>query len=766
MASEKIPARFSPIFVESSAAAVESWIPAEFEEGTELSPRLLDVNLIIVGDGPEAERLLERRWEEGGRVCLLWTSRLPERSKGNIASPEEFEDEIENLEDESAELEHVEGPTSKREDTKAEPADLSEELIDEAQDLKKPPHPEKASEQFEAPSPKKEPRKEQKWPMFQLKSFTWQPPSRSAPSAAVVVLRKRFACMEVGSIRIGPDIVDLKPGQWYELIFDRHGRPTGVCVLQRASLEHGEVEVAWQLSGAVLLADGAAGQAGEQKPEAWTETADVQVHCEDAKPAFVCHHGPVLFATLWFVACMLLWSPLHARFEPELRPGQFAWWRLSSGTVMSILPLAYHPVMTKFFLGFEPRRGRVSVRAASVVVYFLGWIPPMYVLGGKYHVPYFAMAMVLMETWTLVEFSLMHRLHGETRTVEPETPTSLKTSTTKPKDFKKQLLYTFGLASSRTLYQGSMWIITLVYGILEPVDRYLAGFWLTTATALSELAYVGSMQFLYNRFVWRPRVDPLAKTAVVGDQIEGPCGLLCFAHGITESVRLTNLLAAAVWSTGWQWSWLGTIAMIFVANVAQRYGLHTYIITLILPKRFWGWIRPGCTAMVHRHARFYCGYHRFLGVISLVAVNTVSQMVIPGRTSALLYNEQTLILALVLLGFEILEDVVVYLNLLPLDPWRSRMMEFYEKLHPLHIKQLMCKDNRGISNAVPLRLHCARWLSPRVSRLLIDTKALMFMVFFWVPMGIGFTVGICSEPIPGELRALDAIVWTTPWRCS
>ncbi|CAE7371213.1 CPX1 [Symbiodinium sp. CCMP2592] len=39
--------------------------------------RLLDVNLIIVGCGPEAVQLLQRRVDAGGRACLLWTDRPP-----------------------------------------------------------------------------------------------------------------------------------------------------------------------------------------------------------------------------------------------------------------------------------------------------------------------------------------------------------------------------------------------------------------------------------------------------------------------------------------------------------------------------------------------------------------------------------------------------------------------------------------------------------------------------------------------------------------
>ena len=48
--------------------------------GGERHWRLLDVNLIIIGSGPQAERLLQRRLRAGGRACLLWTRVPPESS--------------------------------------------------------------------------------------------------------------------------------------------------------------------------------------------------------------------------------------------------------------------------------------------------------------------------------------------------------------------------------------------------------------------------------------------------------------------------------------------------------------------------------------------------------------------------------------------------------------------------------------------------------------------------------------------------------------
>ena len=429
-----------------------------------------------------------------------------------------------------------------------------------------------------------------------------------------------------------------------------------------------------------------------------------------------------------------------------------------------VLPLQMHPMLARAALGFRPaRRVALPVQAVAVAVYFLGQIPPMYVLGGYYHLPYFAGWILVMEIWVALELYLMYCLHRDKNSaIEP-----CKHPGVKHRDFKRQVLWTLMLSWSRTVIQITMWLITLIYGYVEPLNSYVAGLWLIASTAAAELVLVGTTQVLYDRMVWRPRVDPTSEVAVQGDQMESPSCLIGFAHGICESVRLTNLLAAAVYSSSWQWSWLGTIAMTFVGNIVQRQGIHTYLALLVLPKRFWKLIRPSCVMFMHRHARFYCGYYRFLGVLGFIAVNATAREVMPERPRELLFNGQTLALAFVLFMMEVLEDIVVGFNILPVDPWRDRMKHLYEELHPLHMKQLLCKDSRGLSSDLPpLRLHGARYLSTGVSRLLIDTGALKFMMFLWVRLGIGYTFGICPEPIPPGLRVLDAIAWTTPWRCS
>ena len=167
---------------------------ASFGKEADTEWRLLDVNLIIIGSGPEAEKLLHRRVEAGGRACLLWTSLGPQP-----------------------------------------PATLN---------LPHVPHDEV---------------------LFDMETFTWQPPAADvsgAESSELRRLRHQFGSVDLGFMRCGPDVVALQEDEVYELILDAQKNLAGVRVL------HDDV-VRWQLSGAVLFTDALAsgGIYSQPRPE-------------------------------------------------------------------------------------------------------------------------------------------------------------------------------------------------------------------------------------------------------------------------------------------------------------------------------------------------------------------------------------------------------------------------------------------------------------------------------------------------------------------
>ena len=215
----------------------------------------------------------------------------------------------------------------------------------------------------------------------------------------------------------------------------------------------------------MLLADGldAGRKAGSPRsgPEhlALARAADVRVICEDAKPVMILNYGTALSSSAWFLCVMTIFYLTAVYFEPELVPGQFAWWRpLTCPWVLHVLPLQMHPLLSRCFLGFAPTKDALPVRVAALTTYVLGLIPPMYMLGGYYHLPYFLTLMLIMESWTLVELYLMHRAHEQNTSIKHP---GFSQHFPKPKDVKRQLLFTMAMAWSRTLCQGAMWLITL-----------------------------------------------------------------------------------------------------------------------------------------------------------------------------------------------------------------------------------------------------------------------------------------------------------------
>ena len=211
-----------------------------------MKPRLLDVSLLIVGDGPEAELLLQRRREAGGRVCLLHTNRPPwtstledgkdKQGNGEKAGKEEHEEPM------------FEVNLGWEEFNENEVQEVHEELMFEANLVWGEFEAKVVQEEHEKQEAQKGAGRAEEEPMFQEETFVWQPPQyRAARSAAARKLQRLYGCTQRGLIRIGPDIVELEDGQWYELLYNEHGRATGVRVLYAKQGE--PPSIAWQLSG-------------------------------------------------------------------------------------------------------------------------------------------------------------------------------------------------------------------------------------------------------------------------------------------------------------------------------------------------------------------------------------------------------------------------------------------------------------------------------------------------------------------------------------
>ncbi|CAE7223108.1 unnamed protein product [Symbiodinium natans] len=85
-----------------------------------------------------------------------------------------------------------------------------------------------------------------------------------------------------------------------------------------------------------------------------------------------------------------------------------------------------------------------------------------------------------------------------------------------------------------------------------------------------------------------------------------------FAGSCPKGTRLVSLISVAVRSSEWRWDWLGSVLVLIVNNLVVRHDYQLTLYTKVLPQKLQKPFQLGCYAMIHRHARVSCGYHRFV----------------------------------------------------------------------------------------------------------------------------------------------------------
>ncbi|CAE7620644.1 nhaD [Symbiodinium microadriaticum] len=303
----------------------------------------------------------------------------------------------------------------------------------------------------------------------------------------------------------------------------------------------------------------------------------------------------------------------------------------------------------------------------------------------------------------------------------------------------------------------AQWVIVVVYIYVDSVSTILAGFFLSFGTAGSELLGIAFMESFYTKLVW-PRAGNEA-AVVWGDQSSNATGLLGLAHAFAEGSRLVSLLCVAARSPTWHWQWFANVILMLITNLAVRHGYHVSACVRVLP-RVGRRLKPSCFAILHRHGRLMCGYYRFVAIGSYV----LWRILWLGATP--LFNTHTLVLFACVLVAEVLEDLVVLRRWLPLDLWRRQLRYDFKPLDPFHPRQGMCKDHRGVHVELPpLRLHGARVLSGPLNAAAMQITCSTVLVLMWLPLGVGFNLGVCPEPILEGQRLGDAFWWSLPWQC-
>lgn len=188
---------------ENSSTSVRSWRGMSSAACRYLD--LSDVNMIVIGCGDRVQHLVEKRLQYGLRTCVLWTDQFPfkvgDKHLGGMSNDQAIE-----------EILRVDGGNN---------------YVDFAS--------------------------------FFERDFFWQPPPAGHPKIVIDKegfggLLKKFGGylkrQQLDFVRFGPDLVELRPDQRYEILTTNRGErveAAGVRVLN--GLDGEEQSVAWQVSG-------------------------------------------------------------------------------------------------------------------------------------------------------------------------------------------------------------------------------------------------------------------------------------------------------------------------------------------------------------------------------------------------------------------------------------------------------------------------------------------------------------------------------------
>ncbi len=195
---------------------------------------------------------------------------------------------------------------------------------------------------------------------------------------------------------------------------------------------------------------------------------------------------------------------------------------------------------------------------------------------------------------------------------------------------------------------------------------------LPVGTAALETGTVLILQHGYREYIYLERTRK-----VYGVQRDVLLMCLCLTHGFAEASRLCSLILAAVsgqplseivptllvvlalnLSNRCHWLRIGAI------RVAQLFGMRKSLIELLHPSQI---------NILHDEVKFLCGYSRFVVPLALLLARCSSKLVLAptergGKVAHVFFNDTALWTLLLLLLTELVEDLIMYLEILPHPP--------------------------------------------------------------------------------------------------
>ena len=208
----------------------------------------------------------------------------------------------------------------------------------------------------------------------------------------------------------------------------------------------------------------------------------------------------------------------------------------------------------------------------------------------------------------------------------------------------------------------------LIYASMVASNQtILAAIFLPSVTAGAEIGLVKMIEVAHCRLVcMRPSEDMTS-----GDQLFLVVPVTVIAvHACCEAARLMAMFIVTVADGGY--SWVGSAVATFLFNLLMRSGWTSFLMfrlcKLFCGRRFAAQrFAPSGFNKLHNHSKVFGGYLRFIPIASLVTARALTY----GLDVADLhpaFNISAAIAVLVLLGLEILEDVVILNEVIPPCP--------------------------------------------------------------------------------------------------
>lgn len=241
--------------------------------------------------------------------------------------------------------------------------------------------------------------------------------------------------------------------------------------------------------------------------------------------------------------------------------------------------------------------------------------------------------------------------------------------------------------------------VCLSYAALLAANwTFVAAVFLPQATLLVEMGAVAVLRKLYCGLLWPLHSGEFA--AEVGDQfgmVVPTCILL--AHATAEGTRLAAMFAGAVTSQNY-W-WLGSAVNTLLLNLSARLGWSRFwafkiMNALIGPTRL---LFPTAWNVLHDHLKLFGGYCRFIPLWSLIFARAWAYGVSFEGAKAPAFNIPAAVAAVVLFLLEILEDLLIVHEVLPVAPIPEAVIQRHRSFGNNDPRQLFTMEMRpNVSN--------------------------------------------------------------------